>query len=106
VGEFQAAIDALAAGNVDAARVEDIRSHIRYALPMSLETPDDVASLLAEFFAATGDPLAVEAHLQRVSEVTPEDVVRVAATWLTAARRNVVTLSPVPAAAATEGGAE
>jgi len=104
VAELQRAIDDLAAGNVDDARVEEVKSNTRYGLPMSLETPDDVASLLAEFFAATGDPTSVEAYLQRVAEVTPQDVVRVAAAYLTAARRNVVTLSPAATAGAGEGG--
>jgi len=106
IDAFQQAIDAVAAGGVDAARVDEVKSHVRYLIPMTLETPDDVAGLLGEIVAATGDPLALDAYVQRIGEVTPADISRVAGSWLTAARRNVVTLASAPAPAApAEGGA-
>jgi len=107
VAAFQAAIDAAAGGEVDAAHVEEVKSNVRYGLPMALETPAEVAGLLAQVISATGDPTALDAYVERVGEVTPADVSRVAGTWLAAAHRNVVTLAPAPAAAAagSEGGA-
>jgi zinc protease len=106
VAELQAAADAAAAGQVDAAHVEEVKSNVRYALPMALETPADVAGLLTRFISATGDPLALDAYVERIGEVTAADVSRIAGTWLTAAHRNVVTLAPAPAAAGetAEGG--
>jgi zinc protease len=106
VAQLQAAVDDLAAGNVDAARVEEVKSNVRYALPMGLETPADVAGLLVQLISATGDPRALDAYVARIGEVTPADVARIAGTWLTAAHRNVVTLAPAPAPAAPQAGGE
>ncbi len=103
VDRMQRAADDLAAGNVDPARVEEVKSHVRYALPMSLQTPADAAGLLARFTAATGDPASVEDYARRVADVTPQDVVRVARANLAASRRNVVTLAPAAAEAAGGG---
>ena len=107
VAAFQEALDALAAGTVDAARIEDVKSHVRYALPMSIDTPARLAGWIARFVAATGDPLSLEQYVARVGEVTPAEVQRVAGAWLAAAHRTVVTLAPAPveAAPAEEGGA-
>lgn len=105
VDAFQEAVDAAAAGAVDEARVEEVKSHVRYALPMQLETPADVAGLLARFIAATGDPASVDAYVQRIGEVTVADVSRIAGTWLTAAHRSVVTLAPAATPDPGAGGA-
>ena len=104
IAAFQAAIDALAGGAVDADRVEEVKSHVRYGLPMQLETPADVAGLLAAFISATGDPLSLDAYVQRIEAVTTADVSRIAGRWLVANHRNVVTLAPTAAPAAGEGG--
>jgi len=109
VAAFQAAIDDLAAGNVDPQRIDEVKSHVRWAVPMALETPADVAGLLTRVISAVGDPGALEAYVARLGTITADDVVRVAAQWLRAAHRNVVTLAPAPPppadAAAGEGGA-
>lgn len=107
VAAFQQAIDAAAEGAVDPARVEDVKSHVRYAIPMSIETPSRLAGWLARFVSATGDPNAIERYVARVGEVLPADVQRVARDWLGARHRTVVTLAPAPAAVAPagEGGA-
>jgi zinc protease len=104
IAALQEAIDAVAAGPVDAQRVEDVKNHLRYGLPMALETPADVAGLLAQFIAITGDPQGADEYVRRISEVTPADVSRVAAAYLAAARRNAVTLSPSNVLSGGEGG--
>ncbi len=95
--EVQKAVtDALAdvaRGAIDAARVEAVRSHLRYGFLTEQESPLDMALTLAMFTAATGDPLLVEEHPKRLAEVTLDDVKRVAASFLVPARRTVVTLS-------------
>ncbi len=45
--------------------------------------------------ALTGSPDAYERYHALVAAVTPDDVARVARTFLTPARRSLVTLSPV-----------
>jgi len=42
---------------------------------MDLETPDDIARMLAQVTAATGDPKALEKLIGQVDKVTAKDVV-------------------------------
>jgi len=106
----------IARGEVDARRVADVRSHLRYAFVTGLESPQDVALAFAMLLAGTGDPGAIEAYPARLAEVTPEDVQRVADEWLVPEHRTIVTLAHQPAAGegaasagasagASEGGA-
>ena len=102
--EVIAAVDAelakVARGEVPAARIADVISHLRYRLPLSVETPSDAAQTVARFMALTGDAMAYQRYHDRLTSVTADDVARVARTYLTAARRNVVTLSPAASAPA------
>jgi zinc protease len=92
--ELQAAIDALAGGQVDPERVRAVRSHLRYGLTMEVETASDAADLLAQFIAVSGSADGMTEYLRALTQVTPEDVARVAALYLHAQRRFVVALHP------------
>lgn len=94
--EIQLAIDLLARGEVDPARVEAVRSHLRYALTMQVETADDAADLLAEFIAVSGSSDGLREYLDALSSVTKEDVQRVATLYLNDKRRFTVTLKAAP----------
>jgi zinc protease len=73
------------------------RSHLVHALALSLQTPQAIAMALAEWTAVTGDVHAFEAYRKALAAVTPEDVARVAKTYLVPARKNLVTLTgPLP----------
>jgi len=88
------AIDALARGEIDPARVAAVRSHLRYAATTRVETASDAADLLAQMIAVSGRTDTLGAYLAALAEVTVADVQRVASTYLTAPRRFVVTLAP------------
>ncbi len=90
----QTAIDELSSGQIDVARLEAVRSHLSYALSMDVETASDAADTLAQFVAVTGRTEALPAYLSALSQVTVDDVRRVAAAYLTPPRRFVVTLAP------------
>jgi zinc protease len=81
-------------GEVSRERVTDVIAHLRYAMPLRIETPSDAAVTVARFMALTGDPETYQRYHDQLSRVTGDDVARVARTFLTEARRNVVTLSP------------
>ena len=52
-----------------------------------------MAGQLARFIGLTGDPASINDAYRRYDEVTPDDVMRVAATYLTRARSTEVTLT-------------
>jgi len=81
-------------GEADPARVADVVSNLRYAMPMDVQRPADAAQLVARYMALTGSVDTYERYRALVAAVTPEDVARVARTYLTAPRRTTITLSP------------
>jgi zinc protease len=87
-------------GEVSPERITEVISHLRYHLPLSVQTPSDAAQTVARFMALTGEPMAFQVYHDRLSNVTPADVARVARTYLTDARRSVVTLAPAASAPA------
>ncbi|MEY4512683.1 MAG: hypothetical protein RLZZ450_4805 [Pseudomonadota bacterium] len=99
--DVQLAIDLLARGEVDPARVAAVRSHLGYGLTMKVETASDAADLMAQFIAVTGDPNGLRDYLLALSSVTKDDVSRVAGLYLDANRRFTITLEPKARAGAT-----
>ncbi|HEY6878922.1 MAG TPA: pitrilysin family protein, partial [Polyangiales bacterium] len=94
--DVQLAIDLLARGEVDPARVDAVRSHLRYGLTMEVETADDAADLLGQFMAVSGTPDGLREYLDALASVTKEDVQRVATLYLNDKRRFIVTLKSRP----------
>ncbi len=108
VGAIQTELAGIAAGRTPAERIRDVQSRLRYARILELETPDDVANLVASTIAVGGDLARLDDYLAALSAVTPEDVARVAGRYLTEGRRFVAVLTPRGAAApagAAVGGA-
>ncbi|MCB9537164.1 MAG: insulinase family protein [Myxococcales bacterium] len=95
---LQAALDAVARGEVDAQRLAATRSHLKYARLMSLDTPGDVGGYLAAVVGLTGDVRDAERALQALSAVTAEDVARVAKAYFGPAQRVTVSLAHAEAA--------
>ncbi len=88
--------------------LEAVRSHVLNATTLGLQTPGGVAERIAFWTAVTdGDVRAFETYAKAVSDLTLQDVARVAKQYLTPERRNVVTLSPPsPKGAATKATAK
>ena len=103
LADVQGALDAVAQGKVDDKELADARNHLTSGLVLSMQTPGDVAVRLAYLTAATGgDPHAFDRYMAAVGMVGKDDLVRVAK-MLTAAHRDVVTLSPPAKVVATKG---
>jgi len=96
---------ALGRGEVDAARLTAVLSHLRYAMPMNAQTPATAADLVARFMALTGEPDAYARYNDALAAVTADDVARVVRTFLVPTRRNVVTLTPASDTARIPAGA-
>ncbi|UJR82084.1 M16 family metallopeptidase [Sandaracinus amylolyticus] len=97
---IQAEMTRIGAGEIPAERVRAVQQHLRYALAMGLETPSSVAGFIAGMLAVSGRIEAIDDYLRALEQVTPEDVARVARTYLVPERRYVATL------AQREGGAQ
>ena len=78
---------------VDAEKLAAVKSNIRYSFAMSLDTARSVAGHLTRYIGLTGDPSSINEMYQRYDEVTPDDLKRVAAAYLTRPRSTEVTLS-------------
>jgi len=87
------AVEEAAAKPVDAKRLDATKSNIRYSFAMSLSTAQSVAGHLTRFIGLTGDPSTINDMYRRYDEVTQDDVMRVAKTYLTRARSTEVTLT-------------
>ena len=101
----------LAAQPVDPARLDRIKSHLRYAFALSLDTPGNVAEQAAEAIAATGDVDALNQRFALYQKVTPADVQRMAKQVFRPQNSTTVTLAhkaadkPAAGAQGAEGGA-
>lgn len=77
---------------VDARRLADLKSNLRYGFLMGLDTPARVASSLARVLAATGSLASVDTLYATYDAVTPQDVQDAARTFLQPTRRTVAIL--------------
>ena len=87
------AIEGLKREPVDAARLERIKSHLRYRFALSLDSPDAVARRVAHYLSLTGSAESINDLFRRYAEVTPADVQRVARDTFEPSNETVVTLS-------------
>lgn len=78
---------------VGAQRLDRIKSHLRYAFALGLDTPGDVAEQAAETIAATGDVDAINQRFAQYQKVTPADIQRVARNTFQARNETIVSLS-------------
>jgi zinc protease len=90
----QRAIDEVAQGRTDPARIDGVRSHLTYGLTMQVETASDAADTFAQFLAVTGSENGLARYLRALAQVTPEDVAAAAQRYLVPTRRFTVTLAP------------
>jgi zinc protease len=99
-------VDQLKAGKVDARRLERVKSHLRYAFALGLDSPGAVAFAAAEMINLTGRVEPWNTLYRQYDQVTPADVQRVARKVFVPENETVVTLAHrQPAAPAVEGDA-
>ena len=101
------AIGELANRPVDAEKLDSARSRLKYSFLSNLSTPGNVNDSVAQVIAITGDITAVDQIYNTLDQVTPEDVQRAAAKYLTRQRATVAILhSRSQAAGVASVGAE
>jgi zinc protease len=78
---------------VDPARLERIKSHLRYEFALGLDSPGAVAFSAASMLNLTGEVEPINTLYARYQAVTPEEIQRVARRVFQPQRRTVVTLA-------------
>ena len=79
---------------VDASKLDDLKKRIKYSFLMSLNSPDEVASGLANFVAVTGGLEGLETEFETMEQITPEDIMEAAKRFVPE-KRTVVRLTGV-----------
>ncbi len=87
-----AALEELGRDPVPADRLDRVKSHMKYAYAMSMDTAAGAARNLAHYAALTGDPGTVNRVYAQYDRVTPEDVRRIARKYFQRAARTLVVL--------------
>ena len=82
----------LVAGQVDAARLDAVRSNLKYSAIMSLDTASRLAYTLATSAAQTGDIDYMNKLYARIDRLKPADLAAFAQKWLVATNCTAVTL--------------
>jgi len=99
-------VDLLKKQPVDRQRLERVKSHLRYAFAVSLDSPGAVALQAARAIALTGDVHSISRIYEEFQKVTPEDIQRLARQTFRPENETVVSLSHPGSAkpAAATGG--
>jgi len=78
---------------VDAARLDVVKKHLRYAAALGMNSSDAIAGLLASFVALRRTPESMNKLYDRYAALTPQDIQKAAAQYLIEKNRTIVTLS-------------
>ncbi len=89
----QAALDRVAAGDVDQRAFDAVKSNLRYALLMNLTDADSIAGTLAWYAGPSMDVTAVDRVLDEMARATPADLSSFVKAHFGRDRRAVVTLA-------------
>jgi len=103
VSAIQEEIDKIAAAGVPVTDLARVKTKMRADLYAELELPINRADALALAQLLTGDASSLNAIPAQIDAVTPADLQRVAAAYLTPANRTVVDRKPAAAAAEAKG---
>src|SRR5262249_28601574 len=90
--ELWRTVDELRSSTVDAQRLSDVRSHMKYQFLSHLSTPNQVCGSLARPLAITRDFTCIDEMYATLDQVTPQDVQRAASLYLGRERSTVAVL--------------
>jgi zinc protease len=94
--EITGTLARFAARPVDAARLEAVKRHTKYAFLMGLDSPEQVGNALSRIVALTGGIEAVDRFYEQMEQVTPDDILRATQKYFDARRRTVAVLKGTP----------
>ena len=90
--EIYAALENAKTIPVDAKKLQDIKSHVRYAFAMELNKPDNVAVTVANYIALTGNYESMNKLYALYDKVTADDIMHAAQKYFTKENRTVIIL--------------
>jgi zinc protease len=92
-GEIDKAVAQFLSAPVDAKKLADLKSRLKYGFLMRLDTPEKVAGSLARYVALTGGIEAVDQLYAAYDQVTAQDVLDAARRFFVRDTRTVITLT-------------
>lgn len=102
--QIYAAVKTFREKPVDAARLDAVRKHLRYALELRMQSSDAIAGILAPYVALRRTPETLNLLYNQYDSLTPDDIRQAADRYLTENNRTTVTLAgPNPQAGTGEG---
>ena len=90
--DIYAALEKAKTVPVDAKKLQDIKSHVKYGFAMQLNKPDNVAVTVASYIAVTGNYESMNKVYALYDKVTAEDIMRAAKKYFAKENRTVVIL--------------
>lgn len=79
---------------VDAKKLADSKSNIKYSFAMRLDSPDQIAQSLAQYIWLTGNPEALNNYYSLYDKVTVDDIMMVAKKYFTPETLTISTIGP------------
>lgn len=92
--EIWSAIESFKSTAVTNDRLDEVKQRLKYSFAMGMDSPDAIANAVALYLWVTGDPEALNNSYALYESITPEDIQRVAKTYLTHERLTVGTIGP------------
>ncbi|TGE25427.1 insulinase family protein [Hymenobacter aquaticus] len=92
--EITKALEELKTKPVDAKRLADTKSALKYGFLMGLDSPDQIANGVAEFIWLTGNPQSLNNYYALYDQVTPADIQAAAQKYFVPEHLTVGTIGP------------
>jgi zinc protease len=92
--ELMKALDQAKTKPINAKKIEETKSRIKYSFAMSMDSPDAIANSLARFIWLTGEPESLNNIYKVFDTVTSQDLMHVAKKYFTPQTMTVGTIAP------------
>jgi zinc protease len=92
--ELVKALEAAKTTPVDAKKLADSKSRIKYSIAMNMDSPDAIANTLAQAIWLSGDPEALNKYYALFETVTAQDIMNAAKKYYTPEALTIATIGP------------
>jgi zinc protease len=92
--ELVKALDAAKTTPVDAKKLADSKSRIKYSVAMAMDNPDAIANTIAQAVWLSGDPEALNKYYAVFNTVTAQDIMNAAKKYFTPETLTISTIGP------------